>query len=130
VNRDRAGQGERVELLADREGRVENGDRDSRASERAVDDVGALRLALVEDDRGGRAGGLRVRAFTTKSHVPRWMRATRPAVDAGKSVASQPLLEVLAVAPGGMTMSFVGTISPVTSPAPEYSMRLKSVPKT
>jgi hypothetical protein len=46
-----------------------------------------------------------------------------PAVLAGKSEASHPLFEVPAWAPGGMTMSFVGTTCPVTSPAPEYSIR-------
>jgi hypothetical protein len=53
--------------------------------------------------------------------VPRWISATCGSVaEAGvKSEASQPLWEVLAVAPGGITMSFVATSVPVTSPVSE-----------
>ena len=56
---DRTGLREAVELLADRERRVEHRDAD-RAAERPVDDVGTALLALVEDDRGVVARGLGV----------------------------------------------------------------------
>ena len=49
-------------------------------------------------------------SFWTNGHVPRWISAILPAVAAGKSLISQPLLDVL-LAPEWMTMSFVGTTS-------------------
>ena len=59
--------------------------------------------------------------MTEKSHVPRWTSATWSSLaDASvKSAGSQPLADVLATGPGGMTMPAAGTSSPVTSPLPE-----------
>ncbi len=54
--------------------------------------------------------------------MPRWIeRDLAPVMDAGtKSDGSQPLFDVLAAAPGGMTMSFVATSGASrTSPLPE-----------
>ena len=48
-------------------------------------------------------------SFCTNGHVPRWISAMLPAVAAGKSPISHPLVDVLA--PDWMTMSFVGTTS-------------------
>jgi hypothetical protein len=59
-------------------------------------------------------------ALTAKSQVPRWTSAMSPGVKPAKSAASQPLLELLGVAPGGITTS-TGWIGAVTSPLPEYS---------
>jgi len=66
-------------------------------------------------------------ALTTKSQVPRWTKAILPLTNPAKSVASQPLLEVLAAAPGGMTTS-TAWIAAVTLPLPEYSAVKKSSP--
>ena len=58
--------------------------------------------------------------FRANRQVPRCRSATLPAVKPAKSVASQPDVDVLAAAPGGMTTS-TGVTGAVTSPEPEYS---------
>jgi hypothetical protein len=55
------------------------------------------------------------------------MRAMAPAVLAGKSVASQPLVE-LGAGVGGKTRSVVATTAAVTSPAAEYCVIVWSTP--
>jgi len=60
-------------------------------------------------------------ALSSKVQVPRWMSATAGSAGAGvKSPGSQPELE-LGSGVGGITMSLVGTTTPVTSPVPEKS---------
>ena len=59
-----------------------------------------------------------------KSQVPRWIGAIAPVKSASaKSSSSHPLSDVLAWFPGGITMSFVGTIGSVTLPEPEVVHR-------
>ena len=61
-------------------------------------------------------------ALSSKVQVPRWMSATAgSSAGAGvKSASSQPEVE-LGSSVGGITMSLVGTTTPVTSPLPEKS---------
>jgi hypothetical protein len=67
-----------VELLAQREANADHRDAGARLAQRAYENLGAPLLTLVEDDRRVVAGGFGAAfcAFTTKSQVPRWMRAT------------------------------------------------------
>jgi hypothetical protein len=59
-------------------------------------------------------------ALTEKSHVPRCMSATFPAVKPVKSDSSQPEVDVLGgLLPIGTTTS-TGVTGAVTSPLPEY----------
>jgi hypothetical protein len=53
--------------------------------------------------------------FCTNGQVPRCISAMLPAVFAGKSDGSQPLVPVPAPPGGGIWMSFVGTTFAVTS---------------
>src|SRR4051794_41897305 len=55
--------------------------------------------------------------FTPKLQVPRWMRAMSPLVKPLKSPAVQPLLDELAVGPGGIWMPPAGCTGAVETPA-------------
>ena len=66
-------------------------------------------------------------AFSANVHVPRWTRATLPAVKLAKSPAAHPLLDELAVgARRDLEYRPASWIAAVTSPEPEYSMIAKS----
>jgi hypothetical protein len=67
-----------------------------------------------------------LRAFTTKSHVPRWTSAMLPGVKPAKSSGSQPASEELGSGPGGNWLSSAPSTGASTSPLPEYSIVKKS----
>ena len=61
-------------------------------------------------------------AFRPKSHVPRWITATLPARLAGKSAASQPAVEVLAVAVGSAKSITAVGVPAGAAPEPDASI--------
>ena len=84
-----------------------------------AEQLGAARLALVEDDDRVVAGGRGVVGLGSNVQVPRWISAIAGSAGAGaKSLASQPEL-LLGSACRGIMTSFVGMTGPVTSPLPE-----------
>lgn len=101
-----------------------------------MNDVPA-RLAEIDRDRlvvtvcrsGSRSGQvaayLAQSGFTAHNTAPQVLGHS----GSGKSPGSQPLVEEFAVGPGGSCTS-IGVRSPVTSPLPEYSIVMKSVPTT
>jgi hypothetical protein len=56
--------------------------------------------------------------LTEKLQLPRWMTAMLPGVKPAKSAASQPLVELLSVGPGGIWTS-TNWAGAVTFPVPE-----------
>ena len=87
-----------------------------RRRQAAVEQAGASRVALVEDDRREAPAASAFATFWAKVHVPRWIRAMLPGMNPAKSEAAQPLAE-LGVGVAGTTMPPAGWSFAVADPA-------------
>ena len=100
--------------------------------EGAAQEIGAARLALIEDDDADRAGDAAFAAFCSKVQVPRWISTILPDRVGRKVGRLASARDDEGSGLGGSTMSFVAIERRAEAmlPAPEYCMVVKSVSAT